>query len=501
VALTLAFWVAALDPFQMNTRFDSASQAGADRMVAPFYDQDKSEPRISNSLMLITVDAATVRRDHAYPVAYDELAAVVQAAADQDAKAVFLDFAFFNRGLDPTTSASRGLTLLVGAIVAAKAAGVAVFTGPIDVDPALNSLRSAVSGEAAISWTADHPLDYRFVGEDFYGRKLPTPAVLLYRAYCANPAKGEPACDPRLLKSLTRPTSLLDKVMPLAVQFGNGPAAGQNRFIDLSPCRGTAAPEWALALARGVQQAALGPPPPPCPSRLELPVQYLAGAMDLLKGRLVVVGLTPDLGDGYIAPGVGRIAGGAVNLMAVDNLIHYGAAYPRWPSNWFWGLSWTGAFKIAIVFLIPIVIEEAGRLARRRQHDKRTLLWAIFAAVLLVPSCGAVLFGMVFHTPLGGVIGLALLSLGVTAFFEDEALVAELGIRFGPTVALRLLILIVAVGLVMASLASGQATFGIEAALLAVLALGLMLPPRWRGRRPRNILAHPARTGPTSGDG
>lgn len=503
VTLALAIWLAALDPFQMNSRFDSASQAAADRVVAPLYARERSEARIAGALALVTIDAATVRRDHAYPIAYDELAAVVQAAADAKATAVFLDLAFFNRGLDPKGAAAAPLAMLVSAINAARAAGVPVFTGPIDTDPALDGLRDAVSGQAAVTWPAEHPLDYPFVGADADGRRLPLPATLLFRSYCAvHPS--EPSCTE--LSSLQLPDDQLEMLVPLAIQFGRGPAPEQHRFTDpdaLASCGRATASQWTVGLARGVQQGALGPSPAPCSSHLEIPIQDIAGAVDLIGGRLLVVGLTPELGDGFLAPGVGRIAGGAVHLMAVDNLIHYGADYPRWPEALprlgalnLGALNWAGLFRVAIVVLIPIVIAEAGR---RAKTATRARLWTIFALVLVVPLVGAVALGAAFHLPPGGIAALGLLSLGVTAFFEDEELVKALGIRFGLGVAACLAALAVAAGLFVAAFASRRLLYGVEAFLLGGFALSLLL--QIHGKSWSAILpARSAKPAPSTGD-
>jgi len=479
LAVAVLVWIALLDPFQLNSRLDTASQAAADRLMAPWYEPASARP-VADLMVLVTINTETVRKDHAFPVSYSELASVIQAAEDNGARAVFLDFTFFNRGLDQPGKATADLTQLISVMRDAQRAGLDIFTGPIDADPALEGLRQAVTDQAAISWTADHPLDYAFVGQDLLGVKRLTPAVHLYRTYC----KSEPErsrCDSALINAFKNGVRGSSGLPPLAIQFGMGPAPGQDRFTDpaaLQACE-TGSPRNPFSAAgRGLVEGALGATAPPCPNHLEIPIQSLPGGADLLKNRIVVVGVTPDLGDSYLAPGIGKIAGAEVHLMALDNLITYGGAYPRWPPNWLWSFNLTGLLKILVVGAMPWALDLAIKLAKVDGHAKRRRLIGILAFILIILIGLAALLALVVHAPVGGVLGFAMLGLGVSAVLDEQEFAEAFRLRPRLSTLGWLVLGALSLLLALAGLGTGQPVLGVAAAVSALAAAGLIFASR-----------------------
>lgn len=100
---------------------------------------------------------------------------------------------------------------------------------------------------------------------------------------------------------------------------------------------------------------------PFCPFHASMPMYFLSAkpevAYQLLKGRVVIYGADlQSLGDNAYTPLHDAIAGGYVHAMALDNLLRFGANYPRAEGFNLTRLNAGTLFTVLMVILISLVI-------------------------------------------------------------------------------------------------------------------------------------------------
>ncbi|MFA6112663.1 MAG: CHASE2 domain-containing protein [Sphingomonas sp.] len=421
--ILIAIWTALVDPFGIDRSGETGAEAIAQQL--------KTAPG-SQAPSPVAIVAATRQgiEDEQMPLpnplGYDLLGGLVRAVAAAKPRAIFLDYDFVQTpaaipalpGIDEADEPTA-FAQLTSAIAEARARGIPVFTGPISPRADLAPLR-AVARQTQTRWDAEHPGDYAIMGE---GGKS-TAAVDLYWAACTTaPIRG---CSPALLRRLA-----VAGAPPVAVRFDRGYPPQQDMLSGTEEgdrCRSSG---WVARLRLGM----VGDPPArPCSTQLTIPATMIfthGGHPDIraaLEGKLVLIGVGPDLGDDHVIPGVGRIPGVMLHANALDNLFRFGTGYPRWPADLFAPVRIAGreiALKagaddllklIALILLPPFLTGYAASRNPERSRSKaalRRVTIETLAALALV-SGGLVAMALagwlLWHWPLSIVIVVATLS-------------------------------------------------------------------------------------------
>ena len=477
-AMAPLIWVVLFDPFGLSTRMDAVAQAVTSRIFAPTYTRPGASPA-RDHLALVSITAQTLAvPGHHFPTSYDEFAHVLTVAQAAGAKAVFLDFIFHREDED-----AFGRNHLIAAAKKAKDSGMLVLAGPMPPGPWFADLRDAMP-EAGVSWDGPtHPLDYPFVTKGGDGALVMTAAVRLYMTACGLKGDG-PDCAARRPEPITGNLATMAKRPPIAVQFGLGPAPLQEQFTtpaSLAACKAAAPRSWLRALGSGLIEG-LQPPvrAGPCLYHLEIPLQSIdePDALAALHGRIVVVGDGPDLGDVLTIPGAGKVGGGELHLMALDNLMTAGADYARWsgPLLWPQGPGPQQLLKLILAAPTPWLLDFLLRWAQTAKPGRRRLeVFAVLAVMVAIPLASAWFAAVVWRMPPGGFVAIGLLALTASVILENEEITRDLGLPKSAAGNIAGLLALIAAPLWLAALGSGQIAWSVAAAVASLGALGLCL--------------------------
>ncbi|AQR73554.1 CHASE2 domain-containing protein [Sphingomonas sp. LM7] len=419
-------WVACFDPFGLDSRVESMTDSVAQRLFAGRYPD-----AAARHIALIQVGAADL--DHpslelGFPLSSQVQAQIVRVLIAARARAIFIDSEFRNPARPPRDSAedlfaepdasvpaSGGHDALVEAIAAARSAGIPVVTGPIGSRADLSSLKR-VAIEAGVSWNADHPGDYSLRSDD---RDIA--AASLYRLVCAGTAPL-PGCASGLLQRIER-----GDARPMVLRFGGSYPAEQWRFSGSAEGVGCRTRTMLATLRREL----LGrDAEPPCTHHLVIPVSWMLLAQNqfgelaaMLEGRVVMIGAGAGMGDDHVVPGVGKLPGVAIHAMALDNLLSWGGAYPRWPEDFADGpkIGLDELLKLFALLVLPWLLSRAAaHLCRTRATHReialRTAAVAFAGSVMLVAV--AMLCVVAFAWPISVALTLAGLSTVVAGILS-----------------------------------------------------------------------------------
>ncbi|NYT41403.1 CHASE2 domain-containing protein [Sphingomonas sp. R-74633] len=415
-ALTV-LWIACFDPFGLDSRVETTTETMAQRLLANRYPD-----AAARHIALIEVTAADIDQpnlDLRFPLSPEVMEQMVRALTAAGVRAIFIDSEFRNPAAsagdifaDPGAGQPRkGPDVLAAAIMDARAAGVAVLTGPIGPRDDLDRLRRAAS-RTEVSWSVDHLADYALRNE-----AGDTAAAALYRVVCSG-RDPLPECSPSLLHRIDRGAAA-----PMALRFGGSYPAEQWRFSgteEQAACRNR--PALLPALRRELWGSE---PATPCTHHLVIPAAWLLLAQNkfgelaaMLKGRVVMIGAGPGMGDDHVIPGVGRIPGVAVHAMALDNLLSWGTSYPRWPADFVLKIGPDELLKLLALLALPWLLSYAAARLCAGQRDSRAIAWRT-AAVALAGSAVLVLAALACAAAFAWPLSVALTIAGMSTLVAN----------------------------------------------------------------------------------
>lgn len=459
LSVAASFFVAAVDPFDLGTRSETAADAAVQRI------DGHARPRLAADaivLVMLTRQAlADPRFDLHYPLSYGSQAMLIQVAAASGARAIFLDFDYIRNARDPA-----GMRALADAVAGAKAMGIAVLTGPIAHDrPDLAPL-AAVARQTGVWLDRPHPADYPLATTRPDGNTMPTAAPDLFQLACR--------AQPSRFAGCRQPIGKIDGP-PVAIRFGGIDLRGSEGFIDpleIDRCHDGDA--W-----RSFRDALLGAATSaPCPRYLTIPAEFSLFRPDAavqagLRDRLVLIGVGPGMGDDKVVPGIGTVPGVVLHAAALDNLLSWGARHPAWPADLphLWKIGPDELLKLAtIIVLPPLAAIFAGCLLRRR-NDRGITRWqgaARMIAVLIGLGGSLVLLALLGWVLLNWPVAMAVLvaamstvTLGLASSHAAGELLSPLN---HPAIAWAML-------LIAAAVAAGIAWGTIAALALVIVSL------------------------------
>ncbi len=427
---SLVLWVACVDPFDLDSRAETASEATVQRLLASQY------PRRAAANIAIVEGQLSDRDDNRLnlylPLSPAMHAQLVNALVAARVRAIFIDSEYRN---PPHVSANEGEDLfaaldvghpaapsghkeLVEALRAAHSAGVPVLIGPVGEHEDLAEL--AVSAkQTQVSWEAEHPSDYPLRNESGV-----TAAGDLYRIACSapSPLKG---CSQRLVNAIAS-----GRAPPIALRFGANYPPEQWRFAGAEEAKTCETRSLAATLRMELKGQ---PREEPCTSHLVVPVSAILLAQNqfpvlakMLRGRIVLIGSGPGVGDDHAVPGVGTLPGVAIHAAALDNLLTWGSRYPRWPAD-FWRSLELGPDEL-LKILVLLVLPPWLTVAAKRLHGQGLSPKRLAARTVALSSCVvALLVGFaiaavwIANWPVSVALMLAGLSVVVTHLLSGEA--------------------------------------------------------------------------------
>lgn len=423
-------WVACLDPFDLDSRAEAAAESTMQRLLASQYPMQASA-----NIVLIEgqiSDRDDNRLNLSLPLSPSVQAQLVDALVEARARAIFLDSEYRNppnasgdegedlfAAIEPGASTDRsGHKDLVEALKAARAAGVPVFTGPVGGHRDLVGLAGSAR-RTEVSWDAEHPADYPLRNENGT-----TAAGDLYLAACSGPAPLH-GCSQRLVRAISAGAA-----PPIALRFGANYPPEQWRFAGAEEAKACRARSFATTLRRELRGL---PREKPCTNHLVVPVSTVLLAQNqfpalakMLRGRIVMIGSGPGLGDDHSIPGVGTVPGVAIHAMALDNLLTWGPRYPRWPAD-FGQSSRLGPdelLKLLVLLVLPVGLTLAAKRLHERGLSPRALA---LQTMMLSGGVVAALLGIaiaaiwIANWPASVALMLAGLSVVVTHLLSGEA--------------------------------------------------------------------------------
>lgn len=426
----LVLWVACVDPFDLDSRAETASEATVQRLLAARY-----PPRAASNIAIVEgqlSDRDDNRLNLHLPLSPAVHAQLVNALVAARVRAIFIDseyrnpphaLATENEDLFASVEASgasgpTGHRELVEAVRAARAAGIPVLVGPVGEHEALAELATSAR-QTQVSWEAEHPSDYPLRNESGV-----TAAGDLYRIACSPPKPLE-GCSKSLAGAIAAGTA-----PPIALRFGANYPPEQWRFAGSEEARACRARSVAATLRMELKGK---PRQPPCTNHLVVPVSTILLAQNqfpvlarILRGRIVLIGSGPGVGDDHTVPGVGVVPGVAIHAVALDNLLTWGPSYPRWPAD-FWRSLELGPDEL-LKILVLLVLPPWLTVAAKRLHGEglsprrlavRTLALSSAVVALLVGFAVAAVW--IAHWPLSVALMLAGLSVVVTHLLSGEA--------------------------------------------------------------------------------
>lgn len=423
--------LAILDPFGLASSSDKASAQWLNRMFASHY------PNTGQQQVAVVVidDDYLMRNDTSWPMPYGEQSKLFKRLLAYKPKAVFVDFLYsHDHSLDDPT---RGSQLLANVFERYRRQGIPLWlanTGMVRGDAGqANTLAPfvEVSRPALVSWEG---VDDKYpLAVNTPQGLMETPALALYRAYCA-----AQHCKP-----LPADAQSAAQRQPITVQWGLKLAPEQARIAGLPD----AAPPRHFLLDGVAQflQAVFWKLDDSAQERYPYTLTLTATDLEvtnpadqaliteLLRDRLVLVGARiASTGDLVESPVHGLLPGVYLHAMALDNLINAGMDYEHEPAN-FPGLpfNWLDLLALGLLALIAVFKAlHARRVANQPTWSRWPKLeaWLFtspypsWLAVMLVLFSVSVMLSLNHLTPVN-VLGIILLSLvlfseRIEAFFD-----------------------------------------------------------------------------------
>lgn len=441
-------WVACFDPFDLDSRAEAAAESTIQRLLASQY-----PARAGANIALVEgqlSDRDDNRLNLSLPLSPAVQAQLVDALVAAGVRAIFIDSEYRNppnasseegedlfAALEPGGAASpTGHKELVEALRAARAAGIPVLIGPVGEHKQLTEL-AASAERTEVSWDAEHPADYPLRNESGI-----TAAGDLYRIACSGPAPMA-GCSKRLVEDIAK-----SRAPPIALRFGANYPPEQWRFAgedEAKACRSRSLTATLRMELRGKRREK------PCTNHLVVPVSAILLAQNqfpvlakMLRGRIVLIGSGPGVGDDHTVPGVGTVPGVAIHATALDNLLTWGTRYPRWPADFGedWQFGPDELLKLAVLLLLPVGLTLAAkRLQTRDLSPKalalRTMMLSGFVVASLLGIAVAAMW--IANWPASVALMLAGLSVVVTHLLSGQAFHSAVNAFTGRTGAFALL--------------------------------------------------------------
>jgi hypothetical protein len=404
VLFLIGLVVKTFDSFGISTQIDLDTARRLAPMVGAFYDRSMARPQRDNIVVVVFDDQAVnalSTTDEKWKLrtlgpSYADQSAIVSAARDAGAMAVFFDISY-SRQVENDLSAR----LLAANANQAGTEGLPVFFGPIGASTPIGAWRKGLE-QVDVAWRASRPDDYPFSGLN--GR--PLAAWALYEAACAHPerARSMPNCS--AAASLAAPNGPAGGASPdnMILTWGSSPPADMAKYWDertVAACRTTRTVwEGVTAVATSFAREVLRAEPKfrqsvaaagRCAYHLYVSGDLVvrsqgdprtsAALRDLFAGRIVLVGAgLVGSSDFAEAPGIGHLPGVFQHAMALDNLMVMGATYKRSPPNIFRALDWSDIVEFALVVVSAMLI--SWSLAWRNRADLMPISLRVTAAIL-----------------------------------------------------------------------------------------------------------------------
>jgi hypothetical protein len=370
--------LAILDPFGLASSSDKASAQWLNRMLASHY-SNAAQQQVA---VIVIDDAYLMRNATSWPMPYAEQSKLFKRLLAFKPSAVFVDLLYSHD--HSFSDPARGSELLANVFQRYQHQGIPLWlanTGlPRGEAGQANTLAPfvEVSRPALVAWEGlgdQYPL-----AMDTPTGLMETPAMVLYRTFCATHTCKQPPVEAQA--AVHR--------QPIAVQWGLRLAPEQARVAKVSHC--APARHFLLDGVAQLLQAVFwkldDSAQARCPYTLTLSASDLevsapddqALIAQLLHNRLVLVGAqitsTGDLVESAVH---GQLPGVYLHAMALDNLINAGMDYAHEPAN-FPGLpfSWLDLLELGLLALIVVLKAlHARRLAGHRTWSRwrRQEIW------------------------------------------------------------------------------------------------------------------------------
>lgn len=414
IQMAAAYMILYLDVFGLSSATDNASREAFRKIYAAAY---PTEARDNIAVVTLRDDDLPLFRDspsNYWPMAYRDMARLVEAIADTNPKAIFLDFyipvlnpldkgqAQMEETLNRITQEQQIPVLLADHY---RRSGTSTRTAPdfppvapclltADASPLQDQEHCAKLGGGIPVMAAWHSEQYEYplyVETEAGGwRESPTAKA------------GESIAPSAAVKlfSLLKPEAKLPSGPPITVIWGKDTAAKYNAQEQnaLGCLRDTSQLEYQAAI---LTEAFLGPltfsemwhQPNRCYfhddySARQFLNEYNSGRVyDALEGRVVIVGA--NMGgnsDIHVSPVQGPVPGAHLHAMALDNLLVYGSDYLRDPNYWF-GANLSTVFEILLIGLTLLFVhqEKERPLYRRSPWPiKAIYMTIVFIGLMLV---------------------------------------------------------------------------------------------------------------------
>jgi hypothetical protein len=462
----------ALNSFNMAVSRDVDAARILSVVTGPHYQRTTPVPMRDN-ILVVLFDEASVQalsesddgwRLRTLGPSYGDQRALIRAAADAGAAAVFVDITYTRR-----VEADYSGAFLAEAAEDAARAGTPVFFGPISEQTPLGRAEGARS-VVDVAWRGNRDDIYALHGVN----DRPIAALALYRAACA--ATDRLRVNPNCAPALTDPSGS-DADRSMAVTWGRGVAPDYKKYWSSDSVRAcqVSTSVWSSVgeSLRGFLSSFFNETIPDpvrlergrCPYHLAIPGNIAVsaqetGAYDALKaemkGRVVLIGAALRGSSDYVeAPGVGLLPGVFQHAMALDNLMTFGDRYKRKaPSLW----HELDLGDLAELFLAVVAAVLIGQALRWRPDAKPAEKRVRVAAAVIVPlalTLGAASFAyIVMNWAAGDIFGV--LATSIAAAFAlapkepwERILDARVGVRTGLVVIVALLVLAAAARLLL----------------------------------------------------
>jgi CHASE2 domain-containing sensor protein len=324
LAIAIGFGLAFLAHWLFGEEYAVRQQA---RIYAPIAGENYGGGKRDDIRVLLIDDAALAAAGQVWPAQYSYSARLLNAVAQYNPKAIFVDVYYGARRDDPT------LPVLTRSVCALKQQGIALFmasardgAGQYALRPELEALAGKCFDKVAIQYTPDdldriawnYPLETHRAGE----APLKSAALALYES------------EGRHLK--------VDE-HPLAVTWGSQPARHGIGWVrdahgaDTSYCRPSHG-FWELIPPGPRNLFYHDVDKPMCVFHETVRAGELANTTAdsdarlrrEIEGKIILIGVAhTDSSDLLLSPLHGRIPGIYLHAMALDNLLVYGESYAR----------------------------------------------------------------------------------------------------------------------------------------------------------------------------
>lgn len=365
----LTILLAVANPFGMREASDAESQAMAMRLLAPWVSAAGRD-----DIVVVEISDDDLRHWQSnWPLRYNQIGQLFYTLGTAGAAAVFYDGVFTQQRASVEAVGSLADFLKMGQMVGTpiylagypgRAYKPALSEDAVAYkDGILAPLADASAHVAAISWS-EKGENYPLLVEGADGAPHPTPALLLYRDYCARP---ETDCKEGIAEALEGGT-LPDVVRTWPSRLP--PTAPWQRLHDSCQPVGQAGWERFSYSMKSIASAVFapsggGPARQPCPPYTILsgrdvwmPVgaegaTMVAQKLPFLEGKLVLVGTRMNgLPDWEESPVHGTVTGVMSHAVALGNLIDFDAAYLREAPDAFFGLGMDDLVELGLLLLI-----------------------------------------------------------------------------------------------------------------------------------------------------